>query len=70
MKHNTKRIETRKHQREAREHFHPRALARSIAHSRAAHSEISGINKVTPGTTQSAFAQTWRRDADLFAREA
>ena len=66
---NTKRYETRKHQREAKQHFHPRALARAIAHSRAAHSDISGINKVTPGTTQSAFARTWRTDAEMFARE-
>lgn len=69
MKHNTKRNETLKHQREAKQHFHPRSLARSIAHARAANSEISGINKVTPGATQSAFSRTWRTDAEMFARE-
>ena len=66
---NTKRYETRKHQREAKQHFHPRALARAIAHRRAENSEISGINKVAPGATQSPFARTWRRDAEMFARE-
>lgn len=66
---NTKRYETRKHQREAKQHFHPRALARAIVHNRAAFSDMSGINKVIPGTTQSAFAKNWRREADTFARE-
>ena len=65
---NSKRYETRKCQREAREHYHPRSLARAIAHRRAENSEISGINKVAPGTTQSPFALHWREEAETFAR--
>lgn len=55
-----RRLETRKHQREAREHFHPRSLARSVAHSRMAFAEFEQVNKVRPGATQSTFAQKWR----------
>lgn len=57
---NRRRYETRKHQREAREHFHPRSLARSVAHSRMAFAEFEQVNKVHPGTGKSTFSQKWR----------
>ena len=49
-------------------HFHPRRLARQICHARAEHSGATGVNKVHPNTTQSAFARNWRNDAESFAR--
>jgi hypothetical protein len=49
-------------------HFHPRALARSIVHSRLQAAEVYGANKVKPGTTQSAFARNWRTEAETFAK--
>ena len=55
-----RRLETRKHQREARDHFHPRSLARSVAHSRMAFAEFEQVNKVHPGTGRSTFSQKWR----------
>ena len=54
------RMETRKHQREAKQHFHPRGLARAVVHNRMAQEEMFGVNKVHPGTDQSAFAKNWR----------
>ena len=63
-----RRAETRKHQREAREHFHPRSLARSVAHSRMAFAQFEQINKVHPGTGRSAFAMKWREVAEQMAR--
>ena len=64
-----RRLETQKHQREAREHFHPRSLARSVAHSRMAFAEFEKVNKVHPGTAQSTFSQKWREVADQMAAE-
>ena len=61
---NRRRNETRKQQREAREHFHPRSLARSVAHSRMTFAGFEQVNKVHPGTTQSTFAQKWREVAE------
>ena len=66
---NRRRYETRKHQREAREHFHPRSLARSVAHSRMQFAEFEQLNKVRPGATQSTFATKWRDVADQMAVE-
>lgn len=65
-----RRAETRKQQREAGQHFHPRNLARSIAHSMLAREGASGVNKCAPGTTQSPFSQTWRRIADSYSVNA
>ena len=62
-----RRAETRRNQREAQGRFHPRGLARAIVHSQMSHSDMSGVNKVHPGTTQSAFAQGWRKLAERFA---
>ena len=64
-----RRLETQKHQREAREHFHPRSLARSVAHSRMNFADFEQVNKVKPGATQSVFAQKWRGIADRMADE-
>lgn len=63
-----RRLETQKQQREAREHFHPRSLARSVAHSRMKYADFEQVNKVKPGTAQSVFAQKWREVADQMAR--
>ena len=63
-----RRLETQKQQREAREHFHPRSLARSVAHSRMKYADFEQVNKVKPGATQSVFAQKWREVADQMAR--
>ena len=65
---NRNRAETQKHQREATSHFHPRGLARAIVHNCMAKADMSGVNKVKPGTTQSPFAVSWRRDAERIAR--
>ena len=54
---------------EVKQHFHPRSLARSIVHSRMANSDMFGVNKVRPGTTQSYFSRLWRKDAAMFARD-
>lgn len=48
-------------------HFHPRRLARGIAHDMAVRADVYGINQVQPGTTQSPFARNWRTEADRFA---
>lgn len=49
-------------------HFHPRSLARAVAHHRLEKAEASGVNKVKPGATQSPFARTWRNIAEQVAR--
>ena len=66
---NRRRYETRKHQREAREHFHPRSLARAVAHSRMEFAQFEQINKVHPGMTESTFSQKWREVAAQMAVE-
>lgn len=53
--------------REVKQHFHPRHLARSVVHNRLERAEVTGANKVIPGATQSAFARNWRNEADLIA---
>lgn len=65
---NKRGYETRKHQREAREHFHPRSLARSVAHSRMAFAGMEQVNKVHPGTTESTFSKKWREIAETMSR--
>ena len=67
MNRQKRRAETRRHQREAREHFHPRSLARSVAHSRMKFADFERVNKVIPGATQSTFAQKWREIAGTMA---
>ena len=61
------RKETRKHQSEAVQHFHPRKLARGIVHKMAERSDVFGVNQKHPGTTQSPFARNWRNEAERFA---
>ena len=67
-KKNRNRLETRKQQREAREHFHPRSLARSVAHSRLVFADFEQVNKVKPGTNQSIFSAKWREVAASMAK--
>ena len=62
-----RRAETRRQQREARVKFHPRGLARAVAHSRMAFAGMEQLNKVHPGTTQSTFSQKWRSIAETMA---
>ena len=64
----SRRMQTRKHQVEAKQHFHPRSLARGIIHSRLKSADVYGANQVHPGTTQSAFARNWRNEAETIAR--
>ena len=63
-----RRLETQKQQREAKGHFHPRSLARSVAHSRMKYAEFEQVNKVKPGATQSVFSRKWREIADAMAK--
>ena len=65
---NRRRYETRKHQREAREHFHPRSLARSVAHSMMSFAGMEQVNTVHPGTTESTFSKKWREIAETMSR--
>ena len=69
MNRQKRRAETRKHQLEARNHFHPRGLARSVAHNVMEHDMTGGVNKVKPGTTQSPFSANWRRIAELVSAD-
>ena len=69
MNRSKRRAETRKQQREAKGQFHPRGLARAVAHSRMAYAGMEQLNKVHPGTTQSAFSQKWRAVAAEMSRE-
>ena len=62
-----RRAETRKNQREAEQHFHPRWLARAIAHNVLANEGASGVNKCAPGTTQSPFSKSWRQIAERYS---
>ena len=54
---------------EVKNHFHPRGLARAVVHNMMARDDMSGVNKTTPGTTQSAFAKNWRRIAERISAE-
>ena len=63
-----RRMDTRKRQREARGQFHPRSLARSVVHNMMARDEMTGVNKVIPGTVQSPFAKNWRNVAERISR--
>ena len=62
-----RRAETRRQQKEAQGCFHPRGLARAVAHHMMEHQDIGGINKVRPGATQSSFSIHWRNIADRIA---
>ena len=53
---------------EAKGQFHPRSLARSVAHSRLAYTDYEQINKVRPGAVKSTFAMKWREVAGQMAR--
>lgn len=61
---NRRKYETQKQQREARGHFHPRYLARSVAHSRMAFAGFEQVNKRRPGTSGSTFSAKWREIAE------
>ena len=63
-----RRLATQKQQREARGQFHPRSLARSVAHSRMKYADFERVNKVIPGASQSTFAQKWRGVAETMAK--
>lgn len=54
---------------EMKQHFHPRWLARAVAHSQMARDEIFGVNWSAPGH-QSIFSKNWRRYAERFSKEA
>lgn len=60
----TRRQETQKFQREAGNSFHPRGLARHVAHKQMERYGGTGLNKVVPGGTQSPFATRWRDMAE------
>lgn len=64
-----RRAETRRQQREAREHFHPRSLARAVVHNMMVREELGGVNKKNPGVDQSPFAKNWRNIAERIATE-
>lgn len=55
-----RRAKIRRDKANAMGHFHPRSLARSVAHSRMAYAGFEQVNKVRPRTTQSIFSQKWR----------
>ena len=48
-------------------HFHPRGLARAVAHHMMEWEGATGVNKVHPGATRSAFAKNWRNIAERVA---
>lgn len=54
---------------DVKQHFHPRKLARAIVHDRLNMEGATGVNKVTPGTTQSSFAKNWRDYAEMIFSE-
>ena len=62
-----RRAKIRADKMNAKGQFHPRSLARSMAHSRLAYADFEKVNKVTPGTTQSLFAKRWREVAGQMA---
>jgi hypothetical protein len=49
-------------------HYHPRRLARAIAHSKMEEKGATGVNKVRANRTKSAFAKNWRAIAQKFAQ--
>lgn len=56
----SRRLETRKHQREASHRFHPRELARAVAHAGLAAEGATGVNSKANGAMQSRFSIAWR----------
>lgn len=54
---------------EVKNHFHPRSLARAVVHNMMAHDDLACVNKVIPGTTQSAFSKNWRNIAERISAE-
>ncbi len=63
-----RRLETQKQQREAREKFHPRGLARSVARKQMEQNGMEQLNKVHAGTKRSTFSAKWRDIVELIAR--
>jgi len=47
-----------------KQHYHPRGLARAVAHNQLALEGATGVNKAPKDGGQSAFAQRWRGVAD------
>jgi len=56
--------------REAKQHLHPRSLARSVVHNRMAQQDMYGVNKVHSGESQSTFGKLWREEAVAIAAES
>ena len=55
--------------RDVKEHYHPRGLARAVVHNTLKREGATGVNKIVPGSTQSPFATRWRDTADyLFSK--
>lgn len=54
---------------EVKQHYHPRWLARAVAHRQMENNDMSGVNGTIPGS-QSIFAKNWRRYAERFSKEA
>jgi len=69
MKQKTSKPKKFRQNTEVKQHFHPRFLARAVVHNMMAHDDMSGVNKVRPGTVQSAFSKNWRNIADRIAEE-
>lgn len=69
MKQKTSKPKKFRQNTEVKQHFHPRSLARAIVHNMMANDEMSGVNKVRPGTARSAFSKNWRNIADRIAEE-
>ena len=64
-----RRLETQKHQREARGKFHPRGLARAVVHSMMARDDIGGVNKPKLEGGQSPFSKNWRNIAERISAD-
>jgi len=56
--------------REVKQHYHPRSLARAVAHRQMELNDMFGVNQKAPGTTQSPFSVNWRLYAERFSAEA
>ena len=69
MNRQKRRVETRRQQREARGCFHPRGLARAVVHRMMELDDMYGVNKVRPGTVQSAFSKNWRNIAERISAD-
>lgn len=55
--------------KEVKQHYHPRFLARAVAHKAMEREEMFGVNKAQPGS-KSIFSRNWREYAGDIAKEA